>query len=144
MTESDRIIAEVLRLDAEATKGPWVEWNDSVHAGPVKSKTHGMLTGSQGRVCNCHGDDFGDDDEEGEVFAESNAELIASYRTSAPRLARMLKMHQELTNGIVNGTQPPWLDEAKKLKETRPYESLESKAARYVLNKCDEIAKGEA
>ena len=92
MTESDRIIAEVLRLDAEATKGPWVEWNDSVHAGPVKSKTHGMLTGSQGRVCNCHGDDFGDDDEEGEVFAESNAELIASYRTSAPRLARMLRV----------------------------------------------------
>ena len=128
MTESDRIIAEVLRLDAEATKGPWNHidgdgsvWRDDENQTCIANTDH------------CPNDNM-----------DANAEMIAAYRTAAPRLARMLKMHQELTNGIVNGTQPPWLDEAKKLKETRPYESLESKAARYVLNKCDEIAKGEA
>mgnify|MGYP000381945059 CR=1 FL=1 len=117
MTESDRLIEETLRLDAEA-----------------KAARQVALAAT------------GDDAIKAAYMAERQARWNCTdeYQYSAPRLARMLKMHQELTNGIVNGTQPPWLDEAKKLKETRPYESLESKAARYVLNKCDEIAKGEA
>jgi len=127
MSETERLIDETLRLDAEATKGPW-ERHDMTVGQVAEDYFRSVARFTNG------------------PFAQRtiDADLMASYRSSAPRLARMLKMHQELASGIANGTQPPWLDEAKKLEEIRPYESLESKAARYVINKCDEIAKGEA
>ena len=76
MTESDRIIAEVLRLDAEATKGPWNHidgdgsvWHDDENQTCIANTDH------------CPNDNM-----------DANAEMIAAYRTAAPRLARMLRV----------------------------------------------------
>ncbi len=81
MTESDRLIDEVLRLDESATKGPWKSIRQ-VH----------YVHGPDCRVAQC-----GDyKDKELEEFNgdrwQRDANLIASYRSAAPRLARMLQV----------------------------------------------------
>lgn len=70
------LVESVLRLDKEATKGPW----DAL----------GYGFGSQGNggdVGFCHGFQDGSEEEE-ERSGCANAALIATYRTAAPILAR--------------------------------------------------------
>jgi hypothetical protein len=69
MGNINETIAEVLRLDAEAAKGPW-EWTT-----PPSEDSY-----------TCVWDDHGDLVVEGNW--EGNTALIAHYRTAAPALAR--------------------------------------------------------
>jgi len=103
--ETSRLIAETLRLDGEATVGPWnhIEgdgsvWNDDDMGRCVANTDH------------C-----------ANMNMDINAELIASYRTSAPRLARMLEVAVKAMTAI---TAHPDCDVA--------------------LTKIERIAKGEA
>ena len=127
-TECERLIAETLRLDGEATKGPWT----------VDTKS-GMsfideIDGGQGRSTV-----FDDDDGRN---GTNNAALIASYRTSAPRLARMLQMQIELALYVARGVRPAWLDVA--LASEFSYRVDEECVAEYVLAEIEKIAKGES
>lgn len=109
MTESDRLIAETLRLDAEATSAPWEipegDLNGCIWAiGPIQGYDGDALDMSPG----C-----------------ANAALVSSYRTSAPRLARMLRVALEK------------LDEIKSDRDAWD-------TAEWALLECEKIAKGEA
>ena len=85
MTESERLIDETLRLDAEATKGPWT-FNDRDEPESFDAPFGSTVChfGARGRGWN--GDDMGRSPD------EQDANLIASYRSAAPRLARMLRV----------------------------------------------------
>ena len=78
----EELIAETLRLDAEATKGPWV-YTDHGDIERIESRTL--------EVCDfgCPGGWSGD--LKGNAPRGMDMELILSYRTAAPRLARMLR-----------------------------------------------------
>ena len=78
----DELIAETLRLDAEATSGPWV-YTD--HGDIERIESHTL------EVCDfgCPGGWSGD--LKGNAPRGMDMELILSYRTAAPRLARMLR-----------------------------------------------------
>lgn len=140
LTESDRIIAEVLRLDAEATKGPWETFNVD---DPVFMNAWGVASDAP-ETCDPYNrriPDYGDIDPNRTVCLtllqdpraachrswkwDENAELIASYRTSAPRLARMLRVALEK------------LDEIKS--DRSAWDTAE-----WAILECEKIAKGEA
>lgn len=76
-TECERLIAETLRLDAEATKGPW----------NVKPMSFMIDNGDFDIADTCP-------TESTPILAEcfGNARAIVGFRTSAPRLARMLQV----------------------------------------------------
>ena len=78
-TECERLIAETLRLDGEATQGPWFE---GVNGDVVRTTEMFDYDSPSVRVADPRNPDI-----EKKV---SDCILIASYRTSAPRLARML------------------------------------------------------
>lgn len=141
--ETSRLIAETLRLDGEATIGPWAhdpprftgdggrlheEHGVSVAYTPVASSS-----GPRGTVC---------------IEAEKanvNAALIALYRTSAPRLARIAKMQSEYIEWAANpcySTAPSWLVAALVGAERQalPLQHV----GRYVLTEIEKIAKGES
>ena len=98
------LIDEVLRLDKEATNGPWQVWDgpEYVGGGADLCIGHGetWLTNMNERS---HRDrnitiaqDFGPEPNEAEELEitreqRANADAIALYRTAAPKLARALK-----------------------------------------------------
>ena len=86
----DELIAETLRLDAEATKGPWV-YTDHGDIERIESRTL--------EVCDfgCPGGWSGD--LKGNAPRGMDMELILSYRTAAPRLARMLRVAMNYISG---------------------------------------------
>ena len=77
----DELIAETLRLDAEATKGPWsyATWPKTSDGRQSPSI---IADGGYG-VLACDGPENGPH--------SRDAEAITVYRTAAPRLARMLR-----------------------------------------------------
>lgn len=84
--------AELARMEAEATPGPWVQWVDSPHVyrGPVDVNEPGYLRGGKGRICEAdatesalYEDGYEDAAEE---QAERDAALIAASRNALPRL----------------------------------------------------------
>lgn len=86
----DELIAETLRLDAEATSGPWV-YTDHGDIERIESRTL--------EVCDfgCPGGWSGD--LKGNAPRGMDMELILSYRTAAPRLARMLRVAMNYISG---------------------------------------------
>ena len=84
MTDLNEAVVEVLRLDAEATQGPW-RWS------PPKGRSCGAFIG----VCS-FGDEGGGWDMQttGNPPEDIDAELIAYYRTAAPALAREVQRLQ--------------------------------------------------
>lgn len=85
-TATERLIAETLRLDGEATQGPW---HVQMDGGTIRT-TAPHEDGDKGASITTTY--FTSVDVEHLV---SNAEMIAEYRTSAPRLARMLQVAVE-------------------------------------------------
>jgi len=122
MTESDRLIDEVLRLDESATKGPWRI------VGPYSEGCFldsGYLIADENAHTPCY--EEGDDGSEPIHgprcgFIEHDANLIASYRSSAPRLARMLRVANDALGRL----------------------SHTSNVATMALAEIEKIAKGEA
>lgn len=82
MTKTEELINEVLKLDAEATKGDWYWYATSPSTPCVLSKV-----GSRSEIVSSGS-------------YNTDAELIAAYRTAAPILARMLKRAIEQRDGI--------------------------------------------
>lgn len=115
MTESDRLIDEVLRLDESATKGPWYVQMDggTIRTTDIDNETRGEKIGTTY---------FTSADAEHMV---SNSHIIASYRSAAPRLARMLQVALE------------------ELEETARIQGRDGQA-RASLAEIERIAKGEA
>ena len=84
----DELIAETLRLDGEATKGPW----RFVRPGRVESTTTGLslaFCGPAGIYKN------GSSVRTTEDQCEWNAITVAHNRTAAPLLARMLRVAKD-------------------------------------------------
>lgn len=118
MGETERLIEEVLRLDADATKGPWATFNVD---DPSFMNAHGVASDAPETHDLFRGDDpdYGDIDPNRTVCLtllqdpraachrswkwDENAELIASYRSFAPRLARMLKVAMDDLRRIKSG-----------------------------------------
>lgn len=73
MTKTEELINEVLKLDADATKGDWYWYATSPSTRSVLSKV-----GSRSEIISSGS-------------YNTDAELIAAYRTAAPTLARMLQ-----------------------------------------------------
>lgn len=74
MTKTEELINEVLKLDAEATKGDWYWYATSPSTPCVLSKV-----GSRSEIVSSGS-------------YNTDAELIATYRTAAPILAKMLRL----------------------------------------------------
>jgi len=88
----DELIAETLRLDGEATKGPW----RFVRPGRVESTTTGLslaFCGPAGIYKN------GSSVRTTEDQCEWNAITVAHNRTAAPLLARMLRVAMNYISG---------------------------------------------
>ena len=147
MTAND-IINETLRLDAEATKGPWMH-DDEAHyivgdhgpdvadldIGGNRSGTRIIDVRGWARLYNAFGA------KEAERIQRANAAIVCHSRTAAPLLARMLRLHRELAAWIVNpcaATVPPWFDEAMKANGVDPCVD----ATRYVIAEIERIANG--
>ena len=88
----DELIAETLRLDAEATKGPWsyATWPKTSDGRQSPSI---IADGGYG-VLACDGPENGPH--------SRDAEAITVYRTAAPLLARIAKMQLEYTAWAAN------------------------------------------
>ena len=83
MPNIEQTIAEVLRLDAEATQGPWDYWFEvGTRLGP--SREHPVALVKQLHHARCPGGVRG-------AGVDADAALIAHYRTAAPALARELQ-----------------------------------------------------
>lgn len=74
----DETIAEVLRLDAEATQGPW----DALDSSNPEDPAPFVAQTGMGDVIT------------GDVFYTPDADIIAYYRTAAPALAREVQRLQ--------------------------------------------------
>lgn len=100
----DELIAETLRLDAEATKGPWsyATWPKTSDGRQSPSI---IADGGYG-VLACDGPENGPH--------SRDAEAITVYRTAAPRLARMLRVAIEC---LVSEEDNPHIGNAKALAE---------------------------
>ena len=86
MTDIDETIAAVLRLDAEATPGPWDYWFEvGTRLGP--SREHPVALVKRLRHARCPGGVRG-------AGVDADAALIAYYRTAAPALAREVQRLQ--------------------------------------------------
>lgn len=137
--ETSRLIAETLRLDAAATKGPWIA---SFDASTRSAHNYGVHDLNYDDIWNTpeHPDDV-----DGTDYATAeDAACIASYRTSAPRLARIAKMQAEYVEWAANpchSTAPSWLAVALVGAERQalPLQHV----ARYVLAEIEKIARGE-
>ena len=80
MSEMRETIDKVLRLDAQATKGPWDYWFEvGTRLGP--DREHPIALVKQMRRARCPGGVRG-------AGVDADAALIAYYRTAAPALAR--------------------------------------------------------
>lgn len=98
-SESSRLIAETLRLDGEATQGPWMH-DDEAHYivgdhGPQVANLDLGKGRSGTRIIDIRGwgvlvNAFGP--KEAERIQRANAAIVCHSRTSAPRLARMLQV----------------------------------------------------
>ena len=83
MTDINETVTEVLRLDAQATKGPWDYWFEvGTRLGP--DREHPIALIKQMRHARCPGG----------AGVDSDAALIAYYRTAAPALAREVQRLQ--------------------------------------------------
>lgn len=109
MTESDRLIDEVLRLDESATKGPWFPWRLQNGRMTVQS-TNRILYEDQASPC-----------------PAMDAMLVVAYRSSAPRLARMLRVALAVIARFGDFGDP-----------------VETADAHTALAEIEKIAKGEA
>lgn len=79
MSDTKDNVVEVLRLDAEATPGPWDYWFEvGTRLGP--DREHPIALVKQMRRARCPG--------AGGAGVDADAALIACYRTAAPVLAR--------------------------------------------------------
>jgi outer membrane murein-binding lipoprotein Lpp len=119
MTDINTTIAEVKRLDAEATPGEWLV---------DTANWHGLqygVTSSMGVICPCREHAANDD--------KHNAALIAYYRTAAPMLAaeverlraeveRLTRDRDRLT-GYVRAARQLSRDAHTHLLEERPEET---------------------
>jgi len=96
MTDLNEAVVEVLRLDAEATQGPW-RWS------PPKGRSCGAFIG----VCS-FGDEGGGWDMQttGNPPEDIDAELIGYYRTAAPALAREVQRLQAEVERLKAEIQP--------------------------------------
>ena len=87
MTETERLIEDVLRLDAEATKGPWMYAEEKPSYRPTIRGIENKHVCDFGYNCTGWNGDMKGNEPEGEDLA-----LVLAYRSSAPRLARMLRV----------------------------------------------------
>ena len=86
MSEIDDTIVEVLRLDEEATPGPWDYWFEvGTRLGP--DREHPIALVKQMRRASCPGGVRG-------AGVDADAALITYYRTAAPALAREVQRLQ--------------------------------------------------
>lgn len=83
----DELIAETLRLDAEATKGPWTY---AGMIGDIDTPLRHFVTAANGKIV-LESEGFNAD----YAGLDRPLKVAASYRTAAPRLARMLKVAME-------------------------------------------------
>lgn len=84
MSNIDDTVAEVLRLDAQATRGPWDYWFEvGTRLGP--DREHPIALVKQMRHARCPGG----------AGVDADAALITYYRTAAPALAREVQRLQE-------------------------------------------------
>ena len=86
MSDTNETIAEVLRLDEEATPGPWDYWFEvGTRLGP--DREHPIALVKQMRRASCPGGVRG-------AGVDADAALITYYRTAAPALARSVQRLQ--------------------------------------------------
>lgn len=86
MSDTNETIAEVLRLDEEATPGPWDYWFEAgTRLGP--DREHPIALVKQMRRASCPGGVRG-------AGVDADAALITYYRTAAPALAREVQRLQ--------------------------------------------------
>ncbi len=86
MSDTNETIAEVLRLDEEATPGPWDYWFEvGTRLGP--DREHPIALVKQMRRASCPGGVRG-------AGVDADAALITYYRTAAPALAREVQRLQ--------------------------------------------------
>ena len=128
----DELIAETLRLDGEATKGPWsyATWPKTSDGRQSPSI---IADGGYG-VLACDGPENGPH--------SRDAEAITVYRAAAPRLARMLEVMVSATQYIKspNMVEPWWFPyriESAGKEDTQV-------VVRWALAKIERIAKEEA
>ena len=86
MSDTNETIAEVLRLDAQATPGPWDYWFEvGTRLGP--DREHPIALVKRMRRASCPGGVRG-------AGVDADAALITYYRTAAPALAREVQRLQ--------------------------------------------------
>lgn len=85
------LLAEIERLDREATAGPWEHDHDVSDCWDVSVKDHPLIVAE---LCN-----------------EPNATLIATYRNSTPKIARALRHAMEALEDIQNYSRSPDADD---------------------------------
>lgn len=151
--ESSRLIAETLRLDGEATQGPWMH-DDEAHYivgdhGPQVANLDLGKGRSGTRIIDIRGwgvlvNAFGP--KEAERIQRANAAIVCHSRTSAPRLARIAKMQSEAMAWIGgDGPKPSWFAEAIKREPRRNYGDIDMQViSRYVLAEIEKIARDGA
>lgn len=83
-TDIDRLLEEVMELDRRATPGPWEAGS------PVCCSDMGWVVGPKGDVCPVY-----EGAQRTHSLDANDAELIACYRTAAPKLAEELKRLRE-------------------------------------------------
>lgn len=115
-SETDSLIAETLRLDAKIVSARG-KLESCQHHSPPWWTAH-------------------------EDLCEARDEYDGHAARSAPRLARMLKMHQELALYIARGVRPSWLKTA--LSSEFSYRVDEECVAEWALAVIEKIAKGES
>lgn len=95
MTDINETVAEVLRLDAQATRGPWDYWFEvGTRLGP--DREHPIALVKQMRRARCPGGVRG-------AGVDADAALISHYRTAAPALAREVQRLQEQVRRVQLG-----------------------------------------
>lgn len=98
-SEVEKLIAETLRLDGEATRGPWMHDDEAYHIVGDHGPDVANLDLGKGRIgtriIDVRGwgvlvNAFGE--KEAERIQRANAAIVCHSRTAAPRLARMLRV----------------------------------------------------
>ena len=119
MTKAEELIREVLAIDEQATPGPWTvddeswkEVNDITVYGPPLNGEPTCVCGMGCPIAAC------DDAEEAEI-SYKNGCAVAHYRTSAPKLARMLKIWKIALEELARSSDLPGLASAALLEAER-------------------------
>lgn len=126
---TEELIEETLRLDVKSPKGPWIADEPSNWCGlAMRIMSKECPTIAQIGVAGWK------PRSKGHAIAES----IASYRTSAPRLARMLRVAMKALQDINHG-----VTFADRFKSTNVQRAVR-KRTDDTLTEIEKIAKGEA